>query len=191
MTGMVFSCKGWSVATLATAMRTRSFDLSVASSASWAWTQEPWLRIFAISNKYGFNPASRMLSWKSGWWVSGVQLATTTRLRLCSMMVSVMCLILSWEQEYKFDSVWATRGSSDAYSVTSSTSRYPPILEPQWQTKTPILVRSQLISFSSGYSLVIVWVNRASCSSWYWRHQGSWSYSWRFNCKSCSSTWCW
>ena len=45
-------------------------------------THEHWSRMLAISNRYGFRPASRSVSWNSGSWVRGVQEATTTRLRL-------------------------------------------------------------------------------------------------------------
>ena len=44
-------------ATLKTAMRTRSLAFLVARSGLLLWTQEFWLRILAISNRYLFKPA--------------------------------------------------------------------------------------------------------------------------------------
>ncbi len=51
-------------------------------------TQESWLRMLAISKRYLFKPASIKVSRNRGSWVMGVQAATTTRLRLCSSMIS-------------------------------------------------------------------------------------------------------
>ena len=51
------------------AMRTRSMALVVAAWRSCEWTQEHWLRTLAISNRAGFSPAARMLSWNRGPWV--------------------------------------------------------------------------------------------------------------------------
>ncbi len=38
-------------------MRTRSLAFLVASSGLFLWTQESWLRMFAISKRYLFKPA--------------------------------------------------------------------------------------------------------------------------------------
>ena len=46
--------------------------------------------------------------------------------------------MLSWEQVYRLFSAWTTPGKPEAYSATAGTSRKPPMLEPQWQTKTPV-----------------------------------------------------
>ncbi len=50
----------------AAAIRTRSTAFSVARPGRPEWTQEHWSRMLAISNKYGFRPASRSVSRKIG-----------------------------------------------------------------------------------------------------------------------------
>ena len=85
-------------------MRTRSLALSVALSCSFMCTQESWLRMLAISNRYLFRPASIKVSRNRGSWVMGVQAATTTRLRLCSSMIRVMLTWVSWEQVNRLSS---------------------------------------------------------------------------------------
>jgi hypothetical protein len=82
----------------ATAMRMRSFAFFVAASASCMWIHEHWSRMLAISNRYGLSPASLIVFWNSGSCVLGVQLATTTRLRLCSLIISLIFSCVSCEQ---------------------------------------------------------------------------------------------
>ena len=81
-------------------MRTRSLALSVAFSGSLAWTQRAWSRMLAISKRNGLRPASRSVSWKIGSCVRGVQLATTTRFRSCSSILSLISVRLSDEHVY-------------------------------------------------------------------------------------------
>ena len=83
-------CNGSSLAAFATAMRTRSFAFAVAASGSNMCTHEHWSRIFAISNRYRFSPASLIVSRKSGSCVLGEQEATITLFRLCSFIVSLI-----------------------------------------------------------------------------------------------------
>ena len=71
---------------LAMAMRVRSLAFSVAFSGSCMWIQEHWSRMLAISKRNGFSPASLMVLWNRASWVLGVQEATTTRFRLCSLI---------------------------------------------------------------------------------------------------------
>src|SRR4030042_1636922 len=78
-----------------------------------------------------------MVSWKVGSWVRGVQEATTTRFRLCSLMRSLIIPWASWEQAKRLFSTCSTKGRVLAYSRTASTSTTLAILMPQWQTKTP------------------------------------------------------
>ena len=56
-----------------------------ATPATAECTQEHWSRMLAISNRYGFSPASRSVSRNSGSCVRGVQEATTMRLSRCSL----------------------------------------------------------------------------------------------------------
>ncbi len=142
-------------------MRTRSFDFSVASSASLACTHEPWLRIFAISKRYLFRPHSRKVSIKIASCVLGVQAATTTRLRFCSLMISFIWSWESWEQVKRFCVTYVTYGKVFAYSSTAATSTTLEILIPQWQTNTPIRGSASFTSISSGRSTVRVRVFRA------------------------------
>ena len=79
-------------------MRTRSLALAVALSLSLPCTQEHWLRILAMSNRYGLSPAARRLLSNSGACVSGEQLAMTRRLAPASFTVRVMWAMLSCEQ---------------------------------------------------------------------------------------------
>ena len=51
---------------MATAIRTRSFDLCVAFSGSCMCTHEHWSRMLAISKRYGLSPASAIVLRKSG-----------------------------------------------------------------------------------------------------------------------------
>ena len=74
-----------------------SLAFCVAFSGSLACTQLAWSRMLAISKRNGLRPASRRVSWKMGSCVRGVQLATTTRLRLCSSIFSRMSERLSDE----------------------------------------------------------------------------------------------
>ena len=91
-------CKGSILFALLTAILTKSFDFSVAATGSCICTQLHWSRILAISNRYGFNPASRIVSWNNGSWVRGVHEATITRFKLCSFIVSTIFVCVSAEQ---------------------------------------------------------------------------------------------
>ena len=97
-TPTVMYSRGWSSRALATAIFTRSWHFAVACSGSSWWTQVHWLRILAISKRYLLRPAVRSISWKMGWWVEGLQAATTTRFRLCSLIISTIWAWASWEQ---------------------------------------------------------------------------------------------
>src|SRR5512147_2049068 len=118
--------------------------------------------MLAISNRYGFNAALRILSWNNGWCVNGVQLATTTRFNPCSFTRCVINLIESCEQAYNLSSAWTTCGSVRAYSVTAGTSRNPAMFDPQWHTNTPMRGSSFVTSRSVMYSRVRVRDQRAS-----------------------------
>ena len=126
-------------------------------------TQESWLRILAISNRYLFKPASINVSRNRGSWVMGVQAATTTRLRLCSSMIRVMLTWVSWEQVNRLSSTYATLGSVLEYSDSAGTSTMPPMLMPQLQTNTPMRgASSALMSLGVGACRVLVSVQRTS-----------------------------
>ena len=142
-------------------MRTRSLAFCVASSGLLRCTQESWLRMLAISNRYLFRPALISVSWKSGSWVLGVQAATTTRLRFFCLTIWLIVSWVSWEQEYRLSLANSTYGRLLAYSATDGTSTTPAMLIPQRQTNTPIRGRS-LVTFVSGTtSLTLVRVLRA------------------------------
>ena len=95
---------------LATAMRTRSLAFSVALPGAFMCTQVSWSRMLAISNRYLFRPASRMVSWNRGSWVRGEHDATTTRLICFSLITSLMWVWLSWEQVNRLSSTCTTKG---------------------------------------------------------------------------------
>ena len=83
---------------LATAILTMSIAFFVAASFCPLWHQEHCSRMSARSKRYLFRPASRIVSWKSGSWVRGVQEATTMRLRFWSLMICFIDSWLSWAQ---------------------------------------------------------------------------------------------
>ena len=113
--------------------------------------------MFASSKRYGFNPASLHVVWKSGSCVLGVHDATTIRFKSCSLIISFSISWASLAHIYRLSAANTTFGSVFAYSATAGTSTTPPMLMPQWHTKTPTLGVSP-ISLSSGYvtSLTIV-----------------------------------
>jgi hypothetical protein len=75
----------------ATAMDMRSSAFSVAASGSLLCTQDPWSRMLAIENRDWFRPLSRRVSWKIASCVRGEHEATTNRLSLCFLIMSLMC----------------------------------------------------------------------------------------------------
>ncbi len=75
-----------------------------------------------------------------------------------------MCWIESCEQVYRLCSACTTPGRLAAYSATAGTSRKPPMLDPQWQTKTPMRGSSALTSRSGGYATSRVQVQRAGAT---------------------------
>ena len=161
VTDTAVSSNGARWVTRATAMRTRSLALLVASSGCPACTQEFWLRMLAISNRYLFRPTEFMVSMKMGSWVLGLQEATTTRFRLCSAMRAFICSCTSWEQTNRPSSACATPGRLLAYSVTAGTSTTPAMFMPQSQTKTPTRGCSALTSRWSGRVTLRVTLSRA------------------------------
>ena len=72
---------------------------SVASSLS-SVTQEQCSRRLAISHRYGFSPASATALRKVGSCMRGEQAATTTPVRLCSLMASLIMLCPGSEHMY-------------------------------------------------------------------------------------------
>src|SRR5665647_2870045 len=85
-------CRGSRSEALMTLMRTRSLALAVAASHSCMWTQEHWSRMLANSNRYLLSPASSHAARNKGSCVRGVQDATTTLLRSCSLMACLMAV---------------------------------------------------------------------------------------------------
>ena len=139
-TGFFNSSKGSSNLTRATPILTSSFAFSVAFSGSFMWTQEHCSLMLTNVKRYLFSPASSQVDWKSGPCVLGVHEATTTLLRLCSLMPFCTALRPSSAHIYRSSSAWTTPGRVLAYSATEGTSTTPPMLEPQWHTKTPTLL---------------------------------------------------
>ena len=98
------------VATLATAMRTRSMAFSVAASGCWPCTQAFWLRMLAISTRYSLMPADLSVLRNSGSCVRGVQAATTMRFRPRSRICWTMRSWVSWAQVNRLRSTCTTCG---------------------------------------------------------------------------------
>src|SRR5512136_1378215 len=88
--------------------------------------------------KYGFSPAPSTHFLKVNSWSLGEHEATTTLLTPFSF---IDFLISSWprsEQAYLRSLETTTPGSFEMASATFSQFTTPPMLVPQWQTKTPI-----------------------------------------------------
>src|SRR5512146_2401440 len=86
VTGTSMVSRGLSNRALATAMLIMSFAFAVASFGVLGWHHEENSRMFAISNKNGFNPASLTVFLKVGSCILGLQAATTTRFNLYSFI---------------------------------------------------------------------------------------------------------
>ena len=92
-TATLVASNGSSNLALATAIRVKSLAFSVAASGSAMCTQESCSLKFANSNKNLFKPASSTHLRKVGSWRRGEHAATTTLLRLCSLISS---WIINW-----------------------------------------------------------------------------------------------
>ena len=92
LTGRRISSPSSSRMDLATPILTRSLALAVALARSVLCTHETCSRMLTNSSWYGFMPASATVFLKSGSCVRGVQQATTTRFRSCSLTSSLMRL---------------------------------------------------------------------------------------------------
>ena len=66
--------------------------------------------MLAISNRYLLRPAVRSISWKMGWWVEGLQAATTTRFSSYSRIFSTIWAWASWEQVKRLSWAYSTLG---------------------------------------------------------------------------------
>src|ERR1019366_10541784 len=96
------------------------------------------------------SPASRRVFRNRGSWVRGVQEATTTRFRWCSLILSLIASWVSLEHVERLFSTYTTLGSVLEYSTTEGTLTTPAMLVPQWQTKTPTRGSSPFTSLSGG-----------------------------------------
>ena len=146
-----------------------SFAFWVAASLSCLWTHESILRIFAISNRYGFNPERSITPRKIDSWVFGEQAATTTRLIFSFLIVSSISCWVFPAQENIWCEAQTTSGSVRANFATRSTSTTPAILLPQWHTKTPTLGVSissiASTSIGSGHCRLVRWLSARAAAA--------------------------
>src|SRR5512136_2475988 len=108
----------WSNRDLATPIRMRSLAFFVAFSFSFMCTHEQCSRMLTNVNRYLLRPADSQVAWNIGACVLGVQLATTTRLRLCFLIPSLIELRPSSAQVYRLSMAYTTSGSVSAYFAT-------------------------------------------------------------------------
>ena len=99
-TGTLFGMRSSSRDAFATAILTASFAFSVASSGWCMCTHEFWSRMFAISNRKGFRPPAAVALRNVGSCRRGVQAATTTPVRFCSLMASAILFCPGVEHIY-------------------------------------------------------------------------------------------
>ena len=135
--GAVFTSRGRSLRTFSTCPFTIRIAFAVAFWGSWRCAYEHCSRMFAISRRYGFIPASSAFERNSSSYIFGVQHATTTPSRPFSLISRWRRSWPSFEHMKRKSVARTTSSCAPANSRTAFTSTTSEMFPPQWQMKTP------------------------------------------------------